>query len=93
MDALGADYLEARDKSTNSFNGPLRNFQKQQLLHGMESSGLEKKFRSMLCLAMLTALNRPHELSSFTVQSTMVALSRKSGNFTAHGAILWIPLR
>ena len=25
--------------------------------------GLEKKFRSMLCLAMLTALNRPHELS------------------------------
>ena len=25
-DVLGADYLEARDKGTNSFNGPLREF-------------------------------------------------------------------
>ena len=63
-DVLGADYLEARDKSTNSFNGPLREFS-ETAAFGMVWSrpGLEKKFRSMLCLAMLTALNRPHELS------------------------------
>ncbi|GIR53201.1 MAG: hypothetical protein CM15mP62_06720 [Rhodospirillaceae bacterium] len=63
-DVLGADYLEARDKGTNSFNGPLREFS-ETAAFGMVWSrpGLEKKFRSMLCLAMLTALNRPHELS------------------------------
>ncbi|MBH68898.1 MAG: 4-carboxymuconolactone decarboxylase [Rhodospirillaceae bacterium] len=62
-EALGADYLERRDSSTNAFNGPLREFS-ETAAFGMVWSrpGLERKFRSMLCLAMLTALNRPHEL-------------------------------
>ena len=62
-EALGDKYLENRDKTTNDFNRPLREFS-EAAAFGMIWSrpGLEKKFRSMLCLAMLTALNRPHEL-------------------------------
>jgi len=62
-EVLGNEYLERRDKGTNAFNGPLREFS-ETAAFGMVWSrpGLERKFRSMLCLAMLTALNRPHEL-------------------------------
>ena len=62
-EVLGADYLERRDQSTTAFNAPLRAFS-ETAAFGMVWSrpGLERKFRSMLCLAMLTALNRPHEL-------------------------------
>jgi 4-carboxymuconolactone decarboxylase len=60
---LGDDYLQRRDDSTNAFNAPLREFS-ETAAFGMiwSREGLEPKFRSMLCLAMLTALNRPHEL-------------------------------
>ena len=60
---LGDDYLKRRDESTNAFNAPLREFS-ETAAFGMVWSreGLEPKFRSMLCMAMLTALNRPHEL-------------------------------
>jgi 4-carboxymuconolactone decarboxylase len=62
-ESLGETYLERRDETTNEFNRPLREFS-EAAAFGMIWSrpGLEKKFRSMLCLAMLTALNRPHEL-------------------------------
>ncbi len=62
-EVLGSDYLDRRDQSTNAFNAPLRHFS-EMAAFGMIWSrpGLERKFRSMLCLAMLTALNRPHEL-------------------------------
>ena len=62
-EALVDQYLEKRDETTNDFNRPLREFS-EAAAFGMIWSrpGLEKKFRSMLCLAMLTALNRPHEL-------------------------------
>ena len=62
-EALGADYLAARDASTTAFNAPLREFS-ETAAFGMiwNRPGLDRKFRSLLCLAMLTALNRPHEL-------------------------------
>ncbi len=62
-EVLGAEYLERRDASTTAFNAPLRAFS-ETAAFGMVWSrpGLERKFRSLLCLAMLTALNRPHEL-------------------------------
>lgn len=62
-EVLGKEYLDRRDEGTNAFNGPLREFS-ETAAFGMVWSrpGLERKFRSMLCLAMLTALNRPHEL-------------------------------
>jgi 4-carboxymuconolactone decarboxylase len=60
---LGDDYLKRRDESTNAFNAPLREFS-ETAAFGMVWSRdhIEPKFRSMLCMAMLTALNRPHEL-------------------------------
>ena len=50
-EALGDKYLENRDKTTNDFNRPLREFS-EAAAFGMIWSrpGLEKKFRSMLCL-------------------------------------------
>ena len=62
-ETLGAEYLQRRDESTTAFNAPLRKFS-ETAAFGMIWSrpGLEPKVRSMLCLAMLTALNRPHEL-------------------------------
>ena len=62
-EVLGKEYLKRRDEGTNAFNGPLREFS-ETAAFGMVwgRPGLERKFRSMLCLAMLTALNRPHEL-------------------------------
>ena len=62
-EVIGADYLARRDETTNTFNGPLREFS-ETAAFGMVWSrpGLERKFRSLLCMAMLTALNRPFEL-------------------------------
>ncbi len=62
-ETLGAEYLQRRDESTTAFNAPLRKFSETAAFGMIRSRpGLEPKVRSMLCLAMLTALNRPHEL-------------------------------
>jgi len=60
---LGDDYCDARDRSTNSFNEGLRQLSEESaygFIWGRE--GLDARTRSMLCLAILTAINRPHEL-------------------------------
>jgi 4-carboxymuconolactone decarboxylase len=60
---LGEDYLAKRDASTNSFNAPIRALSEEYAFGEVWSRpGLERKTRSMLCIAMLTALNRPHEI-------------------------------
>ena len=53
-EALGDQYLEKRDETTNDFNRPLREFS-EAAAFGMIWSrpGLEKKFRSMLCLSLI----------------------------------------
>ncbi|MCP5149704.1 MAG: carboxymuconolactone decarboxylase family protein [Ectothiorhodospiraceae bacterium] len=62
-EVLGDDYLAQRDARTNTFNAPLREFSEVAAFGTLWSRpGLPRKTRSMLCLAMLTALNRPHEL-------------------------------
>ncbi len=61
--ALGEEYMKKRDASTNSFNAPLRRFSEENAFGDVWSRpGLPHKVRSMLCLVMLTALNRPHEI-------------------------------
>lgn len=61
--ALGEDYMKRRDASTNSFNAPLRRFSEEACFGEIWARpGLPHKTRSMLCLVMLTALNRPHEI-------------------------------
>ena len=60
---LGDDYVDAALKNVDDFNAPLQDILNENCwgaIWGRE--GLSKKTRSMLNLAMLCALNRPHEL-------------------------------
>ena len=62
-EVLGDDYWERRVESTTDFNGPLRDLSTTTAYANVWTrEGLDRKTRSLLCLAMLTALNRPHEL-------------------------------
>jgi 4-carboxymuconolactone decarboxylase len=60
---LGAEFVDNAIKSADDFNRPLQELVTEYCwgaVWGRE--GLSKKERSMLNLAMLCALNRPHEL-------------------------------
>src|SRR3954471_6034299 len=60
---LGAEFVDNAIKSADDFNRPLQELVTEYCwgaVWGRE--GLPKKTRSMLNLAMLSALNRPHEL-------------------------------
>jgi 4-carboxymuconolactone decarboxylase len=60
---LGDAYFEKREQSTNDFNRPLRQFAETYAFGDIWARpGLPKKVRSMLCMAMLTALSKPAEL-------------------------------
>ena len=60
---IGKTYLDRRDASTNAFNAPLRRFSETYAFGDIWSRpGLPLKVRSMLCMAMLTALGKPEEL-------------------------------
>jgi 4-carboxymuconolactone decarboxylase len=60
---LGAEFVENSFKSADAFNRPMQELATEYCwgyVWGRE--GLPKKTRSMLNLAMISALNRPHEL-------------------------------
>jgi 4-carboxymuconolactone decarboxylase len=60
---LGKEFVEAAINSADDFNRPLQELVTEYCwgaVWGRE--GLSKKTRSMLNLAMISALNRPHEL-------------------------------
>lgn len=60
---LGADYVDAALGRADDFTGPLQDFITEHAWGAVWTRpGLERKTRSMLNIAMLTALNRPHEL-------------------------------
>jgi 4-carboxymuconolactone decarboxylase len=62
-DVLGADYVENSLKTADDFNRPMQELSTEYCwgyVWGRE--GLPRKTRSMLNLAMISALNRPHEL-------------------------------
>jgi 4-carboxymuconolactone decarboxylase len=62
-EVLGADYVDNAIKSADDFNRPLQEFVTEYCWGAVWGRpGLSKKTRSMLNLAMLTALNKPHEL-------------------------------
>jgi len=60
---LGDTYCDERDKTTNDFNGPLRQLS-EETAYGFvwAREVLDPRTRSLICLGILTALNRPHEL-------------------------------
>jgi 4-carboxymuconolactone decarboxylase len=61
---LGADYVDAAIGRADDFSGALQDFITEHAWGAVWTRpGLERKTRSMLNIAMLTALNRPHELT------------------------------
>lgn len=62
-EVLGADYVDAAITSADDFNRPLQELVTEYCWDGIwNRPGLDRRTRSLLNLAMLTALNRPHEL-------------------------------
>lgn len=60
---LGAEFVEQALKSADDFNRPLQELVTEYCWGAVWTrEGLSRQTRSMLNLAMLTALNRPHEL-------------------------------
>ena len=62
-EVLGKEYVENAMKSADDFNRPFQEFVSEYCWGaGWGREGLSKKERSMLNLAMIAILNRPHEL-------------------------------
>jgi 4-carboxymuconolactone decarboxylase len=61
---LGAEFVEKSIASADDFNMPMQRLTTEYCWGAVwgREDGLPKKTRSMLNLAMLCALNRPHEL-------------------------------
>jgi len=60
---LGSDYVDQALKSADEFSGALQDYVTEACWGAVWTRPeLDRKTRSMLNLAMLTALNRPHEL-------------------------------
>jgi 4-carboxymuconolactone decarboxylase len=60
---LGADFVDNAIKTADDFNRPLQELVTEYCWGEVWGRpGLERKTRSLLNLAMLSALNRPHEI-------------------------------
>jgi 4-carboxymuconolactone decarboxylase len=62
---LGKEYVDARMAELDDFSRDLNQHVTSYAWADIwDRPGLPKKVRSMLCLAMLSALNRPHEIKT-----------------------------
>jgi 4-carboxymuconolactone decarboxylase len=62
-EAIGAEYFDKREASTNAFNADARRLSEEYCFGEIwDRPGLERKTRSLLCVAMMIALNRQTEL-------------------------------
>ena len=62
-EVLGAEYVDASIAKADEFNRPLQELVTEYCWGAVWTRpGLDRKMRSMINLAMLTALNRPHEV-------------------------------
>jgi 4-carboxymuconolactone decarboxylase len=62
-EVLGAEYVDASIKNADEFNRDMQELVTQYCWGDVwNRPGLDRKTRSFLNLAMLTALNRPHEI-------------------------------
>jgi 4-carboxymuconolactone decarboxylase len=61
---MGAGFVEGKDQRKNAFNGALFEYS-EEVCFGRTWSrpGIDRKLRSMLNIALLTALNRPAQLA------------------------------
>ncbi|MBR9867773.1 MAG: 4-carboxymuconolactone decarboxylase [Oceanospirillales bacterium] len=63
-EVLGDTYVDRSINNSNEFNKPLQQLVTEYCWGDVwQREGLEKKERSMINLAMISALNRPHELA------------------------------
>jgi 4-carboxymuconolactone decarboxylase len=64
-EVLGADYVDKQIASADDFNRPLQNLVTEYCWGAIwNRPGLDRRTRSMLNLAMLSALNRHHEFKA-----------------------------
>jgi 4-carboxymuconolactone decarboxylase len=62
-EVLGAEYVDTSIKNADDFNMPMQELVTQYCWGDVwNRPGLDRRTRSFLNLAMLTALNRPHEI-------------------------------
>lgn len=62
-EVLGAEYVDNAIRNADDFNRPMQELVTQYAWGDVwNRPGLDRRTRSLLNLAMLTALNRPHEL-------------------------------
>lgn len=62
---MGAEFMVARDKTRNSFNAVIHDYAEEVCFgRTWARPGIDRKMRSILNVAMLTALNRPAQLRS-----------------------------
>ncbi len=62
-EVLGAEYVERRDASTTELNAPVRRLSEEFAYATLWTRPvLDRRMRSLVTIAMLCALNRPHEL-------------------------------
>jgi 4-carboxymuconolactone decarboxylase len=62
-EVLGAEYVDAAIRNADDFNRPMQELVTQYCWGDVwNRPGLDRRTRSLLNLAMLTALNRPHEI-------------------------------
>lgn len=62
-EVLGAEYVDASIRNADEFSRPMQELVTQYCWGDVwNRPGLDRRTRSLLNLAMLTALNRPHEL-------------------------------
>ncbi len=63
-EVLGDAYVDRSINNANEFNKPIQQLVTEYCWGDVwQREGLEKKERSMINLAMISALNRPHELA------------------------------
>ncbi len=61
---MGDDYVEGKDKRRNEFNSALFDYSEEVCFgRTWARPGIDRKLRSILNIAMLTALNRPAQLA------------------------------
>ena len=62
-DVLGSEYVDSSIQNAGEFNMPMQELVTEYAWNAIwNRPGLDRRSRSMINLAMLTALNRPHEL-------------------------------
>jgi len=62
-EVMGAAHLERRDKTRNDFNAALNDYSEEVCFGRVWArEGIDWKLRSIMNIAMLTALNRPNQL-------------------------------